>query len=441
MAAKFHHFGVPTATKQEGETYLEGGKVYITDPEKHPYRVEFVRCEPDSPMPDVIKTKPHAAYVVSSIEEAMKGKPVVLQPFDATPTCRVAFIMDGDSLIELMQLKEEKSGMKKFVNNPENLVSELLQGFAIANAGKIKVVKDGIVCRAKAKSKSKVAVVTLGGSGHEPALSGMVGQGLLDISVAGGIFAAPGAPKVLEALKMMKRDAGILLVVLNHSGDVLCANMVKPMAEAEGIKITQVLTHEEIDVIKGEKSEEGRGLAGCLFVYKIAGAAAEAGKPLEEVARIAEKINANMATVAIASNGCTHPSTGQVIAEIGPEDYVIGMGQHGEAGGITEKNITADRAADIMLNKLMQALSIKEGEKVLLMVNGVGSTTLMEQYCVVNACKKILDAKKVTLARTLVGEYLTVQEMGGFQMCLARMDDELLEMWDASCNSPALTVK
>jgi len=331
--------------------------------------------------------------------------------------------------------------MKKFVNDPANLVSELLEGFALANANKIKVASGNLVVRAKPKPRKKVALVTLGGSGHEPALSGFVGAGLLDVSVAGEIFAAPGPPKVLEAFKAMKRDAGILFIVLNHSGDVLSANLAVPMAEQAGIQVKQVLTHEEIDVIAGVKTNEGRGLSGCLFVYKVAGAAAEAGKSLADVAAVAEKMSQNMATVAIAASGCTHPCTGQVIAEIGPEDYVIGMGQHGEAGGITEKNLKADKAADIMLSKLMQSLNIQAGEDVLLMINGVGATTLMEQYVVLRRCKQILDEKKVNLARTLVGEFLTVQEMGGFQMVLARMDKELLELWDAPCNSPALTVK
>jgi dihydroxyacetone kinase-like protein len=331
--------------------------------------------------------------------------------------------------------------MKKFVNKPENLVSELLEGFALANAGKVKLAGNNLVVRARAKPRDKVAVATLGGCGHEPALSGFVGQGMLDISVPGEIFAAPGPPRVLEALRMANRPAGTLLVVLNHAGDVLAANAVLPMAEQEGIKVKQVLTHEEIDVIKGTRGDEGRGLAACMFVIKVAGAAAEMGQSLEQVLAVAEKMERNMATVAISSAGCTHPSTGQTIAEIGPEDYVIGMGQHGEAGGITQKNMTADQAAELMLSKLLQALDVQAGQQLLLMINGVGSTTLMEQYIVLRRCKQILDSRKIKLARSIVGEMLTVQEMAGFQMCVAKMDEELLKLWDAPCNTPALVVR
>ena len=172
--------------------------------------------------------------------------------------------------------------MKKFINDPANLVAELLEGFAMAHGDKVGLADNNLVVRTKKKAEDKVALVTLGGSGHEPALSGFVGEGMLDISAAGEIFAAAGPPKVLEALRMAKRDAGILFIVLNHEGDVMSADMAEEMAEAEGIKLKRVLTHEDISTGSREDRSDRRGMAGCFAVAKVAGAAAEMGKSLEE---------------------------------------------------------------------------------------------------------------------------------------------------------------
>jgi dihydroxyacetone kinase-like protein len=330
--------------------------------------------------------------------------------------------------------------MKKFINDPNDLVSELLNGFALANADKVKLAGNNLVVRAQPKSADKVAVVTLGGSGHEPPLSGYVGPGMLDISVPGEVFAAPGPPKLLEALRLANRPAGILLVVLNHAGDIMSANMAVEMAEKEGIKVKQILTSEDISTGPRDKPEERRGLVGCFAVIKVAGAAAEQGKSLEECWDIAHRLERNMATLAVAVSPATHPSTGQSISEIPDGDMIIGMGQHGEAGSGQMKIKTAAETADIMLNSLLDDLSIQAGEDVLMMINGVGSTTLMEQYVVLNSCKQILDQKNINLVRSTAGEYLTVQEMGGFQMFLARMDAELTELWDAPCKCPCFSM-
>ena len=331
--------------------------------------------------------------------------------------------------------------MKKLINQPEALVSELLEGFAIAHEKKVRMEGSNLVVRAHPKATDKVALVTLGGSGHEPALSGFVGEGMLDISVPGEIFAAPGPPRVLEALRKANRDAGTLFVVLNHAGDVLSANLAMDMAKTEGLKVESVLTHEDISGGPRNEPEERRGLVGCLPVIKVAGAAAEMGKSLEECKAIAERMESNMATLALAVSGATHPSTGGVIAEIPDDIMVEGMGQHGEAGGGTQSLKSADETTDIMLTALIDDLTLKSGDNVLVLINGVGSTTLMELYIVLRRVKQGLAEKNITLARSLVGQYLTVQEMGGFQLCIARMDEELLALWDAPCDSPALTVK
>ncbi|MCX8156638.1 MAG: dihydroxyacetone kinase subunit DhaK [Verrucomicrobiae bacterium] len=329
--------------------------------------------------------------------------------------------------------------MKKFINNPKNLTPELLEGFVIAHGDLVKLVSEKIVCRAQPKPQNKVALVTLGGAGHEPALSGFVGPGMLDFSVVGDIFAAPGPPKVIEALRLARRDAGILFVVLNHAGDVMSANMAMEMADKEGIRYKMILTHEDIAPGADAPAEDRRGLVGALPLYKIAGAAAEAGKSLEDVYTLAERFNQNMATLAVAMKTATHPATGQSIFELADDEMEIGMGQHGEAGTGPCKIMTADQTAEMMLTRLLEAIKARQGDRLLLILNGSGATTLMELYIVLRACKKLLDARGLQLAAAEVGEFLTVQEMAGFQMFVAKMDDELLHYYQAPCHTPAWT--
>jgi dihydroxyacetone kinase-like protein len=331
--------------------------------------------------------------------------------------------------------------MKKFVNSPDKLVAELLEGFVLANTSKVKLTGSNLVVRTKPKSDDKVAVVTLGGSGHEPALSGFVGFGMLDVSVPGEVFAAPGPPRLIEALRLANRKAGVLLVVLNHAGDVLSANVAMQMAKKENLNVKQVLTHEDISVPSRQDPKDRRGLVGCFPVIKVAGAAAEKGYTLDQCLAVAERMERNMATLAVAVSGATHPSTGAVIAELPEGRMVVGMGQHGEAGCGEQPLASADRTAEIMIEMLVKDLSVQAGEELLVMINGVGSTTLMEMYLVLRRVEQVLKGKKIKLARSVVGEFLTVQEMGGFQMFVAKMDKELLELWDAPCDSPGYTVR
>ena len=331
--------------------------------------------------------------------------------------------------------------MKKFINDPKNLTKELLEGFAIAHSQVVTIKSDKIVCRAHPKPENKVALVTLGGAGHEPALSGFVGEGLLDYSVVGDIFAAPGPPKVLEALRLAKRPAGILFIVLNHAGDVLSANMAAEMADKEGIRYQMLLTHEDIAPGAVAPAEDRRGLVGCIPLYKIAGAAAEAGRSLDEVYALAQRFNDNMATLAVAMKTATHPGSAQTIFELADDEMEIGMGQHGEAGTGPSKILTADQTAEMMLSRLVAAVRAKAGDRLLLVINGSGATTLMEMYIVLRGCKKYLDAQGIAIAVAHCGEWLTVQEMAGFQMFVAKMDDELLACYNAPCHTPALTVR
>jgi dihydroxyacetone kinase-like protein len=331
--------------------------------------------------------------------------------------------------------------MKKFINQPQDLVQQLLEGFVLANAAKVKLAGNNLVVRARPKAADKVAIVTLGGSGHEPALSGFVGEGMLDISVPGEIFAAPGPPRVVEALRMANREAGVLLVVLNHAGDVMSAEIAMDMAVKEGLNVKQVLTSEDISNGSRQETTDRRGLVGCLPVIKVAGAAAEAGRSLDECLAIAERMERSMATLAVAVSGATHPSTGQSISQLGDDEMVVGMGQHGESGLGSHTLESADKTIDIMLPMLLADLGAAANDRLLVMLNGVGATTLMELYICLRRVKQVLDSRGIALARSLVGEFLTVQEMGGFQLFAARMDDELIQLWDAPCDAPALVVR
>ena len=327
--------------------------------------------------------------------------------------------------------------MKKFINDPDNLTVELLQGLALAYPQKVKIVSDRIVVRAKPKSKDKVAIVTLGGSGHEPALSGYVGEGMLDASVVGDIFAAPGAPKILEALRLFKDHTGIILMILNHAGDVMNGDMAFNMAVKEGINVKKILTAEDIAPGIDAPIEDRRGLGGCVPLAKVAGAAAEAGKSLDEVLEIAERFNQSMATLAVTMKTATHPQSGQYISTLPDDMMEIGMGQHGEGGGTGPQKIaTADITAETMVKKLVVAVKVKRGDKVELIVNGSGATTLMEMFIVFRKAHQTLAGMGITVASARCEEILTVQEAAGFQMFLAKLDDELLGCLNAPSDTP-----
>jgi dihydroxyacetone kinase-like protein len=325
--------------------------------------------------------------------------------------------------------------MKKFINQPQRIVPELLEGLALAFPDKVRLVGSNIVARAKPKPAGKVRLATLGGSGHEPGLSGFVGRGMLDFSVAGEIFAAPGAPRCMEAIRLAAQGGeSVLFIVLNHAGDVLSANIAMDMVAREGLNVKMVLTHE--DISGGPNPEDRRGLVGFLPVYKVAGAAAEQGCGLQACLEMAERMERNMRTLAVAVRTATHPATGQPIFELGEDEMEIGMGQHGEAGTNRMKLKTADETADIMLDTLLKDLDVRLGEDLLVIVNGAGATTLMEQLIVFRRVAHVLREKGINVARGRVGEFITTQEQAGFQMMIARMDPELLQLWDAPADTP-----
>jgi len=328
----------------------------------------------------------------------------------------------------------------KFINNPENLTAELLEGYTLAYKDQVALGGENIVVRANPKSEDKVAIVTLGGSGHEPALSGFVGDGMLDCSVVGDVFAAPGAQRLFQALQLMKREAGILLVVLNHSGDVMSANMACQLAERAGIKVKQLLTHDDISAGIDAPINDRRGLAGCVPLYKILGAAADEGKSLDELLELGQRYTANVATLAVAMRSCTHPQNNAMISDLPDGIMEIGMGQHGEGGGGRKPLVSADETAAEMVDLLCQQLKPKAGQKAMLVINGVGATTQMELNIVFRKAYKELEARGLEVVSSRIAEILTVQEQAGFQMIIALLDaDHIDYLNNKAANAPYWT--
>ena len=297
--------------------------------------------------------------------------------------------------------------MKKFINNPENLTTEALDGLAAAHKDIIYRGEGNMIINKALDGAERVTIVTQGGSGHEPALSGFVGEGMVDISVVGDVFAAPGPQACVDAIKLADKGKGVLYIVLNHAGDMLTGNLTMKQCKKQGLHVIKVVTQEDVSNAPRENADDRRGLVGCIPAYKIAGAAAAEGKSLEEVAAITQRF--------------------------------AGMGQHGEGGGGRQPMKSADETAEIMVNALLKDIGITSGEKVMLIINGSGATTLMEQLIIYRRCVEILKEKEIEVVANYVGELLTVQEQAGFQMFMARMDEELLHLWNAPCHTPYLT--
>lgn len=324
--------------------------------------------------------------------------------------------------------------MKKFLNSAETLTDELLEGYSLCAADLVEV-KGHLVISRDLEKADRVTIVTMGGSGHEPAQMGFVGSGMLDIQVVGDVFAAPSPQDVFEALKLADKGHGTLLLVLNHAGDMLCGNMVMKMAQREGLNVRKVVTQEDIANAPRENSDDRRGLAGAVPLYHIAAAAAREGRNLDEVADLAQRYADSMATISVAVRCATHPANGESFGDLGDDDMEIGMGQHGEGGGGRQSMKSAKETIEIMANALIKDIPLKRGDKCFVMVNGSGATTLMEMFILYKDCVKYLESQGIEVVANMVGEVLTVQEQAGFQLNISKWDEEFLKLW----NTPART--
>ncbi len=329
--------------------------------------------------------------------------------------------------------------MKKLINQPENVVKEALAGMQAAHADLIRVdIEQQVIVRKDAPVQGKVGVISGGGSGHEPMHGGFVGMGMLDAACPGAVFTSPVPDQMLEATRAVNGGAGVLHVVKNYTGDVLNFEMAAELADAEGIKVMSVVTNDDVAVQDSTWTAGRRGVGVTVLLEKIAGGLAEAGASLEQVAALAKKVNDQGRSMGMALTSCTVPAAGKPTFELGEDEMEIGIGIHGEPGRRRVKLAPADDITEMLTNPVVEDLGLKSGEQVLAFVNGMGGTPLIELYIVFNALHRILKGKNISIARSLVGSYITSLEMAGCSITLVRLDDEMTKYWDAPVHTPAL---
>jgi dihydroxyacetone kinase-like protein len=329
--------------------------------------------------------------------------------------------------------------MKKLINAPERVVEEMLRGMELAHGGMLRLLPEsGVVLRADAPVQGKVALVSGGGSGHEPAHGGYVGPGMLDAACAGSVFTSPTPDQMLEATKAVDGGAGVFYVVKNYTGDVLNFEMAGELAEAEGIQTDYVVTNDDVAVEDSTFTSGRRGIAGTIFVHKICGAAADDGKDLAGIKALAERVNGNVRSMGMALTSCTPPESGEPIFQIGDDEMEIGIGIHGEPGTERKKVEPADAVADQMLDKILGDSVDFSGSEVAVMVNGMGGTPLMELYVAYARVADRLRSEDVTVWRMpYVGDYMTSLEMAGFSITLLKLDEEMKGYLAAPCDVSA----
>ena len=330
--------------------------------------------------------------------------------------------------------------MKKIINVPENVVEEMLQGVVLAHPEYVKRV-EGFNVLVRANKGDKVALVSGGGSGHEPAHGGFVGEGMLDGAVAGAVFTSPTPDQVFEAIKAVDNGKGVLLVIKNYTGDVMNFEMAAEMAAAEGINVEKVIVDDDVAVENSTWTVGQRGIAGTIFVHKIAGAKAEAGGSLAEVQAVAQKVIANVASMGMALAPCTVPAAGKPSFELAEDEVEIGMGIHGEPGTHREKISSADEITTHLMDKIFNNLTISSGDEVAVLVNGLGATPLMEVYIVNKKVSDLLGAKGIKTAKTYVGNYMTSLEMAGVSISILKLDEEIKSLLFATADTPAFVQK
>ena len=328
--------------------------------------------------------------------------------------------------------------MKKIINNRENVVEEMLQGMVKAHPEYLRRIENSnVLVRQNAPVKGKVALISGGGSGHEPAHGGFVGMGMLDGAVAGEVFTSPTPEQVLKGIKAVDSGAGVLLIIKNYSGDVMNFEMAAELAQMEGIEVKEVIVNDDVAVEDSTYTVGRRGIAGTILVHKIAGAAAEKGLDLDNVKRVAEKTIKNIRSMGMSLTPCIVPAVGKPSFEIGEDEMEFGLGIHGEPGIRKEEIKTADQIAAMLLDNILGDMKLKRDGEVAVLVNGLGGTPLMELYILNREVHNLLDEKGIKVYKTIVGDYMTSLEMAGASISLLKLDDELKELLDAKADTPA----
>jgi dihydroxyacetone kinase-like protein len=330
--------------------------------------------------------------------------------------------------------------MKKFVNDPEDVVEEMLEGYLAAHGDRVRLLEESrVLVRREAPIEGKVGLVTGGGSGHKPAFIGYLGERLVDAVAVGDVFSSPSAKQIYDAIKAADGGEGVLCLLGNYSGDVMNFGMAADMARDEGIEVKQVVANDDVGSAPKEERENRRGVAGEVVVWKMAGAKAASGASLEEVKEAAEKANFNSRSMGVAHSPCTVPAAGEPTFTLGEDEMEIGVGHHGEPGVEKTEMKTADETTEILVEKVIEDLPFKSGDEVLVLINGLGATPLLEQYIVERRLNQILEEEGIKAYKTLVGEYFTSLEMAGFSITLTRLDEELKELLDREASSPLVS--
>jgi dihydroxyacetone kinase-like protein len=329
--------------------------------------------------------------------------------------------------------------MKKLINSPENVVLESITGLGAAFSDLIKIhTNPNYIIRANAPVKNKVALVSGGGSGHEPMHGGFVGRGMLDAACPGTVFTSPTPDQVFEATKAVNAGKGILHIVKNYTGDVMNFEMAADLARAEGIEVEAVVIDDDVAVKDSLWTAGRRGVGTTVLAEKICGAAAEAGQSLKETAALCHKVNGSGRSMGIALTSCTVPHVGKPTFDLPEDEMEIGIGIHGEPGRTRTKLESADRITEMLLAPIIEDLPFKAGDEVLLFVNSMGGTPLLELFIVYRKAHEILTKTGIKVTRSLVGPYITSLEMAGASITVLKLDDELTKLWDAPVLTPAL---
>jgi dihydroxyacetone kinase-like protein len=328
--------------------------------------------------------------------------------------------------------------MKKLINSPDTVVDDALIGVVAAHGNLVRVIEPNVVVRADAPKAGKVGVLSGGGSGHEPMHGGFVGMGMLDAACPGAVFTSPVPDQMLAATKAVDGGAGVLHIVKNYTGDIMNFELAAEMARAEGIEVTSVVIADDVAVKDSLYTAGRRGVGGTVLAEKIVGAAAEAGADLATVTALCQKVQDNVRSMGMALTSCTVPAAGKPTFDLGDDEMEIGVGIHGEPGRTRMKITSAAEITGMLANPILDDLPFVAGDKVLAFVNGMGGTPLIELYIIFAELKKILDGRGITIARNLVGSYITSLEMAGCSITLLRLDDELTKYWDAPVLTPAL---
>ena len=327
--------------------------------------------------------------------------------------------------------------MKKIINKPENVVTEMLDGLAYVHSDLVHRVEGFDIIARNEQAAGQVGLISGGGSGHEPAHAGFVGDGMLSVAIAGAVFTSPTPDQILEAIKEADQGAGVFMVVKNYSGDIMNFEMAQELAEMEGIDVASVVVDDDIAVENSLYTQGRRGVAGTIFVHKILGHAAREGKSLAEIKDLADKIVPNIHTIGLALSGATVPEVGKPGFVLAEDEIEYGIGIHGEPGYRKESMQASRQLAEELTGKLLEAFDAKSGERYALLINGMGATPLMEQYVFANDVASILGDAGLDVAYKKLGNYMTSIDMAGLSLTLMKIEDEA---WLEALESPVKTI-